>query len=469
MTQRQGGSGEVRLLGGEMLNWSDLDGEHGPGPVRGPVARSFLGAARGRTLIAGPHDPALLDLVPGATVLVRGVPDAELLAGRGDLTVLCGSVAKLGGEAPFDTIVALAGLECLGTAEHDELTWAETFDALHAVLRPGGRLVLGVANLGGFHRQIAWPQPLDDGEWTPVPDETRPVGLRHVRAVAGAATRAYGIYPGLRDAQVAVDESAGGGVVEAALDRAYQGRGVVLADPATVAVGFLRQGLGVEAAPAWVVVASDDEAGLPEVTVGAGPGPAGPTLESVLVRAAGRRDLPRVRELLGQWCHGGAAGVPAGQVIVAASGELVPLVPAGARGAAVADLAARFFRGGFPHPWPGVRSAAELATMLESMTGGSDADGEATRPAPGGEAEGVPADRAVAVVELIAERDRLIGELAEARAQAAFFEEELNAREAEVRQVRRTVELLSGSGPARAGQAFVGGVRAARRVLRRRT
>ncbi|WP_305790098.1 hypothetical protein [Symbioplanes lichenis] len=466
MTQRQGGTGEVRLLGGEMLNWSDLDGGHGPGPVRGSAAGSFLGVARGRTLIAGPHDPSLLDRVPGATVLVRGVQDAELLAGRGDVTVLCGSVAKLGGEAPFDTIIALAGLECLGTAEHDELTWAEALDALHGVLRPGGCLVLGVENLGGFHRQIAWPRPLDDGQWTPVSDETRPAGLRHLRAAVGAATRAYGIYPGLRDARVVVDEQATGGVVEAALGRAYEGSGVVLADPAAVAVEFVRQGLGVAAAPAWVVIASDDEAALPDVPVDGSAGPVGPTLESLVLRAAGRRNMPQLRELLGQWRNGVAAGVPAGQVVVAASGELVPLVPEGAHSVAVAELAARLYRGGFPHPWVGVRSAAELAGMLEAMTGGPDA----ATSVPGGDAASSPlVGAAVSVVELVAERERLAGELAEARAQAAFFEEELNAREAEVRQVRRTVELLSGSGPARAGQAFVGGVRAARRVLRRRT
>ncbi|MBM0238396.1 hypothetical protein JNW88_16815 [Micromonospora sp. ATA32] len=57
----------VRLIGGEMLVWSDLDGSHGPGPVRGSVLAPLLAATGGRVLIAGPHDPALVDLVSTTT------------------------------------------------------------------------------------------------------------------------------------------------------------------------------------------------------------------------------------------------------------------------------------------------------------------------------------------------------------------------------------------------------------------
>jgi hypothetical protein len=73
--------------------------------------------------------------------------------------------------------------------------------------------------------------------------------------------------------------------------------------------------------------------------------------------------------------------------------------------------------------------------------------------------------------ELTADRDRLARELAEAHAQARWYEETLTAREAALDQARRTVDLLSATGPARAGRAFLGGVRAARQtgraVLRR--
>ena len=282
--------GAVRFVGGEMLNWSDLDGTHGPGPVRGAALAPFLAAARGRTLIAGPHDPALLDAVPGATLLVRGVADAETLSRRAGATVLCGGPAKLSAEAPFDTVIALAGLECLGTAEQDDLGWAETLDLLREALAPGGVLILGLENLASVHRRLAVPQPPSDAGWTPLPDESRPAGLIQARAVLGQATRAFGVYPGLQGPEVILDEQARGGVVEAALTRAFAGHEAVVADPGAMAVEFVRQGLGVLAAPAWIVVAARDEVRLPEVPCGPPRGPEGPTLESAVERAAGRRE-----------------------------------------------------------------------------------------------------------------------------------------------------------------------------------
>ncbi|WP_199509624.1 hypothetical protein [Nucisporomicrobium flavum] len=435
-----------RLIGGEMLVWSDLDGTHGPGPVRGEALAPFLAAARGRTLVAGPHDPALLAGLTGATVLVRGVPDAERLAGLPGLEVLCGSVAKLAAEEPFDTVIALDGLERLGTAEHDELSWAQTLDVLRGVLKPDGLLMLALENPLGVHRLVAPPRPPSDSDWTPAWDDTRPAGPGPL--TGSGASRVYALYPDPVRPRVVLETTRDDAAAEAVVAGAFDDDAEVLTDPVPPALASLRQGHVL--APAWVVVAARTRDALRTPATAPGAAPGTRTLLSRIAGAAARRDLPAVRELLGSWLDGPAAGVPAGQVLSGPDGTLTPLAPAGDVAATLRDLADRLQRGG--HPWPG---STDLAATLAAMAGRELAIGEETE------------RRALPFAELRAERDRLTRELAEARAQAAFLAEELTAREADLRLARRTVELLSGTGPARAGRAFVGGVRAARRLLRR--
>ncbi|MEV4705274.1 hypothetical protein [Actinoplanes sp. NPDC049316] len=442
-----------RLIGGEMLVWSDLDGAHGPGPVRGAALAPFLAAARGRTLVAGPHDSALLTGLTGATVLVRGVPDAERLAGRPGRTVLCGSVAKLAAEGPFDTVIALDGLERLGTAEHDELSWAQKLDVLRGVLAPGGVLMLGLENPLGVHRLVAPPGPLSDSDWTPAWDETRPAGPGPLTGALGGASRVYALYPDPVRPRVVLETTRDDGAAEAAVAGAFDEDADVLTDPVPPALASLRQGHVL--APAFIVVAARAEADLVAPATAPALAPGTRTLLSRIAGAAARRDLPAVRDLLRAWLDGPAAGVPAGQVLTGPDGTSTALAPAGEVAAALRDLADRLLRAGHALPWPGVTGVADLARTLAGMAGREPAVGEE------------PERRVLPFAELRADRDRLTRELAEARAQAAFLEGELTAREADLRLARRTVELLSGTGPARAGQAFVGGVRAARRLLRR--
>lgn len=474
----------VRLIGGEMLVWSDLDGTHGPGPVRGAALAALLAAEGGRVLIAGPHDVDLID-ASGAgalTLLVRGVPDAESLAARyadrPGVTVCCGGPEKLSAEQPFDTVIALDGLERLTSAEGTELSWGETLDVLLAVLRPGGTLLLGVENLLGLHRLVALPRPLTDSDWSPAAghDPTRPAGPDRVHdALAAAGLSVAGSYAAYPDPQapalllgdeLLADEQVRG-YVEAALRRFAPAWTRALTDPVELAVAALRHGAARTLAPGWIVVARRGPVVSPPPAaltgsgpVRRGPGgwvtdagamPSGRTLESLVIGACLRRDLPAVRALLGAWQDGPAAGVAAGQVIAGTDGSLTALVPAGSPAAALHDLAARLLRGGFAHPWPTVSGSADLAATLAAMTGRD------LSPLAETESRGLPFD------ELIAERDRLARELGEARAQAEWYEATLTACENEVRRARRTIELLSGAGPARAGQAFVGGVRAARR------
>ncbi|MEV4640002.1 hypothetical protein AB0J80_21900 [Actinoplanes sp. NPDC049548] len=515
------------------------------------------------------------------TVLVRGVPDAEHLARCPGLTVLCGSPAGLAAEGVFDTIVALDGLERLNSVESDQLTWAEILTRLKAVLRPGGLLIIGLANPLGLHRLLAAPRPLADSDWTPAPDSTRPATAEALTRMLGGAAETYACYPDPVAPALVLRGDASGGTAEAALARIY-GRvpgvdasrtapsvlvaasgqvvsesesvrigsepSLLLADPYPWALESLRQAQPL--APGWIVVATADRAALPSMVDRLG-GPSGRTLESLIAEAAARRDLPAVRACLTAWRGSPVAGVLASQVIRGRDGSLTPLAPSSTPAQALRDLASRLLGGTGGLAWPAVRDAADLADILAAMTGSELGDqgdldrGELDRSEPdrgglergelgrgelgraeldgselgrgeldrgeldrgeqdsgsldararadhgGVRSRGLARDGGVhsygdvgdgdvddrseldngcpllPFAELLAERDRLARQLAEARAQAAFFESELTAREADLRGARRTVEMLSGTGPARAGQAFVGGVRAARRLLRR--
>jgi hypothetical protein len=352
-----------RLIGDEMVDWSDLDGTHGPGPVRGAALAALAAPAAGRTLVVGPHDPELIDAVPAGdlTLLVRGLTDAEALAARyGDrpgVTVCCGSPAKLAEEPAYDTVVALDGLGRLSSVEGAELSWGRALELLLAVLRPDGRLLLGVENFLGLHRLVAPAPEPSDSDWTPAAeyDPTRPAGLPRVLDRLDAAgltvTRAYSAYPAplaprvLLGAEILAD---GGprGAVEALLADACVPTDTVLADPRRLAVTAVRHGAAATLAPAWVLLAGRGSAGWPDVPEGLVAGdeirrdetgrwlragtelPAGDTLEHQVIAACLRRDLPAVRDLLRTWQSGPAAEIPAGQIIVDPTGNLTTLPPA---------------------------------------------------------------------------------------------------------------------------------------------
>jgi hypothetical protein len=267
----------VTLLGGEMLLWSDLDATHGPVPAGGAASRPLLAAVSGRTLVAGPHAPELIDALPAEqiTVLVRGLADAEALharyAGRPGVTVWCGSLEKVAAVPAYDTVVALDGLDRLRSAEADELPWDETLAELVSVLRPGGRLLLGAENLFGLHRLVALPPALADTDWV-VPDDhdpSRPAGpaaLRERLAAAGVPVlRDFAAYPSpaapsvlLGPAVLAEPELSG--FVGATLTTACATATAALADPVRLAVGAARHGLATDLAPAWIVLARREAA-----------------------------------------------------------------------------------------------------------------------------------------------------------------------------------------------------------------
>ncbi|MFI7542908.1 hypothetical protein [Actinoplanes sp. NPDC049599] len=443
------------LLGDEMLRWSE------PAVARGAAFGSLVAAAPGgRTLVAGPHHPDLIAQVPadGLTLLVRGVDDAEALAGRFPAaTVCCGGLAKFTADTPFDTVIALAGLERLISAEGVEQPWGQTLDQLLALLRPGGTLVLAVENHFGLHRLVRLPGGPRDDEWTAAAghDPTRPRGLDQLRERLGGPVRGLVGYPDplaptlLLGAGVLADDRVAGAVA-ALLTQACAAAGPVLLDPRPVAVGAARHGAAAALAPAWICTSGP----VPEPAL-----PAGPTLQDLLLRAALARDLPAVRELLGSWLDGPAAGVPADQVVVGPDATLTALLPAEQAAAAAGDpgealrrLAAFLIDGGYPHPWPAPAGAADLAGTLAAMTGR-----ELEVPEPADEPP-------LGYRELLLARERLTTELAQARARHHWYERMLTDREAELTRVRRINLVLGAAAP---GRALLSGAKAVRRAVRR--
>jgi hypothetical protein len=186
--------------------------------------------------------------------------------------------------------------------------------------------------------------------------------------------------------------------------------------------------------------------------------PSGPTLDELLLAASLRRDMPALRELLAGWQSGPDAGVPADRIVVAPDGTRTPLVPpVRPEVAALARLAATMIREGHAYLWPAPADQAELTALLAALAGLPPAE----IPAP------APEQPAPDLREALMERDRLTHELGEARAKQQWYEKMLQGREAELKRVRRINTMLMATMPGKAAKASYGGLRAAKRALRK--
>ncbi len=183
------------LIGGEMLNWSDLH----PGDARpaaaGPAATALLAAVLqpdDTVLIAGPHGAdvitAAVGQVTSVDLLLRSAPDAEELAELLDDAkgqVFCGSLDRWVVDETYDVIVALDGLERLVGPDTASFPWVQALDRLRERLRPGGRLLLGATNSFGFERLIqpditaALPR---DEDWGRPAEDRAPAGFKQLTA-----------------------------------------------------------------------------------------------------------------------------------------------------------------------------------------------------------------------------------------------------------------------------------------------
>ncbi|NLU77301.1 hypothetical protein HCA58_02605 [Micromonospora sp. HNM0581] len=512
----------VQLLGDEMFGWSDLDGTRGPGPVRGPGLAALLPVVSGRTLVVGPHDLDLLDALPSAdlTVLVRGLPDAEALAARyahrSGVRVCCGGPEKLAGTSPYDSIVALAGLDRLASAEGTQLSWGEAFDLLVSVLRPGGRLLLSAENPSGLHRLLASPLPRADSDWAALGeyDDTRPAGPARLQARLTASglriDGAWAVFPShlaptaLIGVELLADPALTGFLQAALSDQsvldgggggtrgpAAEGHGPVpaapmLADPARLVGSAVRNGIAVELAPAWVLLGERP----PDLESGSDPTHRVWTEQAGAVPAAILGQHGRLRQVrrdpAGGWRFDDGAAVPSGRtvedlVVAASLRRDLPAVRAllttwqsGAVAGVPADAVVVTPDG----TWHGLTEGTEpvLRRLASRLIDVGLADlwpaGELTTmlTAMAGREPGPAVDDGGAAVEgwreLLTDRERLARELAEARALRDWYEGALTERDDELRRLRGIVSLLHGKPTVRAGRLLLAGARTARRTVR---
>ncbi|MFG3700128.1 class I SAM-dependent methyltransferase [Micromonospora sp. NPDC047620] len=308
----------IALPGGEMLAWSDLPAERlaEGGPLAALAARVVPAGAR--VLLAGPHDPALLDRLAHAevTCLLRSHPDGVALAERAAQVVVAGPAGLPAGER-FDVVIAAAGLDAVESVEGTRLGWTGVLDRLTAALRPGGALLLRLDNPLGLHRLVAtspWYAGRDDSAWLigGVLDADRPANLEQLRGRLGArglrADACFAAYPHPAAPTALVDTGAlarrtTSGFLDAALHGACSravARGTVLQDPARLAVDALHAGRAGELAPAWLVLARKSDAPATVGPAGADPAVADPAVADPAVAdpavvdpaARGRADLP---------------------------------------------------------------------------------------------------------------------------------------------------------------------------------
>ncbi|MFG2046800.1 class I SAM-dependent methyltransferase [Micromonospora sp. NPDC048935] len=273
MTTETAPAGRIALPGGEMLAWSDLPQQRlaDGGPLAALAARLVPPGAR--VLVAGPHDPALLDQLGHAEVtgLLRSHPDAVALAQRAAHLVV-GGPAGLPDDETYDVVIAPAGLDPVESVEGTRLGWDGVLARLVAALRPGGTLLLRVDNPLGLHRLVAttpWYAGREDSEWTigGVLDRAHPANREQLRERLtaaglrpGACWAAYpdaGTPTALLDADH-LDADAGSGLFDAVLHGACAGGftgDAVLQDPARLAVDALHAGRAADLAPGWLVLA----------------------------------------------------------------------------------------------------------------------------------------------------------------------------------------------------------------------
>ncbi|MFI5927602.1 class I SAM-dependent methyltransferase [Micromonospora sp. NPDC051543] len=273
MTTETAPAGRISLPGGEMLAWSDLPKERlaDGGPLAALAARVVPSGAR--VLLAGPHDPALLDRLAHAevTCLLRSHPDAVVLAQRAT-RVIVGGPAGLPDDETYDVVIAAAGLDPIESVEGTRLGWDGVLARLVAAVRPGGALLLRLDNPLGLHRLVAttpWYAARDDSAWVigGVLDPAHPANRDQLRQrITDSGLRPSACWAAYPDGATAtalldadqLDRGAGRGLFDAVLHGACADAfapATVLQDPARLAVDALHAGRAADLAPAWLMLA----------------------------------------------------------------------------------------------------------------------------------------------------------------------------------------------------------------------
>ncbi|MFG1707170.1 hypothetical protein ACFLIM_28640 [Nonomuraea sp. M3C6] len=516
----------VRLIGGEMLLWSDMSNMGGITDWRGAALELInrMIPESGRVLLVGPHPQLLVDDVvaraPTAAVLLRSYPDACALGERHpELEVFCGRLEVFHAEEPYDLVLALDGLSRTHSAEAPAAAWIESLDALAALVAPGGRLALGVRNDLGVDRFLE-ARPADregaDDQWAPHGfDPSYPSGpgaLDGGLESAGLSVqRCYAAYPGRQAPRALLAREALAFDLPEALTFPLSARGgdrMLVADPLRLTRLVFRHRLGEELAPLWLAVATRpphhdpaEEEGLPLGLIEEGaalyelthtgtrrlpdgeerPIPAGRVVEEILVEACAREDVRTVRELLADlatWLEAGG-GVSAATDSLVYDGERFAAISPAAPPATTPEprvvlcrilwrFAVRLLAAGHHHPWPWPLEADQLTLTLCGM---------ADRPCDPGDLDlarkldaelGQPAElaeQAPTYRDLLGSRDRLADQLTAALARISRLETKLSYREREL--VRAKAKLRRTQRKATAYRRTLG-YRLSRRLARPR-
>ncbi|MET8985220.1 hypothetical protein ABZW49_07215 [Nonomuraea wenchangensis] len=441
-------------------------------------------------------ETTLTPLAGRVAVLVRSYPDACALAERHPaLDVFCGRLEAFAADEPYDLVLALDGLLRTHSAEAPAASWAESLDALSALVAPGGRLVLGVHNDLGVDR-ILEARPADrdggDDQWAPHGfDPSYPSGPGALDAALESAglsvQRCYAAYPARQAPRALLAREALAFDLPDALAfplSAGDGDRMLVADPLRLTRLVFRHRLGEELAPAWLAVTvrpplltkergdadADERAytALPLGLVQEGgtlyelthtglrrlpdggerPIPAGRVLEEILVEACAREDTATVRELLtalADWVEDGGDAAAATDSLVydgarfAPIGDLQgPAAPPDPRIVLCRILlrfAVRLQAAGHHHPWPWPLDADELTLTLCGMAGRSCDPGDLDRARKLDAELGQPAEpagHAPTYRDLLGARDRLADQLTAALARIARLETKLSYREREL-------------------------------------
>ncbi|PZG14473.1 hypothetical protein [Nonomuraea aridisoli] len=485
----------VRLIGGEMLLWSDMSAVAGVTEWQGAALELIrrLLPAGGRVLLVGPHPQPLVDEVvanaAAAAVLLRSFPDACALGERHpDLTVFCGRLEALDVEEPYDLVLALDGLLRTHSAEAPASAWKESLAALAGLVAPGGRLALGVRNDLGVDRFLeARPAGREGGDdqWAPHGfDPSYPSGPealdQGIESAGLTLRRSYAVYPDRQAPRSLLSREALAHDLPDALAftlSAREDERTLVADPLRLTRLVFRHRLGERLAPMWLAVATrpsqtpeapeepeelplglvEEKAVLYELTPagarrlpdgGERPVPAGRVVEEILVEACAREDVKTVREVLTDL----AAWLDEGGEVSAATDSLVhdgerfaaigpptglpyPTDPRVALCRILRRFAVRLLAAGHHHPWPWPLEADQLTLTLCAMAGRDCDQGDLDR-ARKLEAElglpAEPAEHAPTYRDLLRARDRLTEQLAAAVARISRLETKLSYREREL-------------------------------------
>ncbi|MFG2077288.1 hypothetical protein [Nonomuraea maritima] len=266
--------GNVSLIGGEMLLWSDMSAVAGVTDWRDVALELIrrLMPAGGRVLLVGPHPQPLVDEVAEAAgtaaVLLRSYPDACALGERHpDLAVYCGRLEVFDAGEPYDLVLALDGLMRTHSAEAPASAWRQSLAALAGLVAPGGRLVLGVRNDLGVDRSLE-ARPADrecgDDQWAPHGfDPSYPGGPddldRGLEAAGLNLLRCYAAYPDRQAPRALMSREVLREDLPDALTftlSAREDERMLAADPLRLTRLVFRHRLGDQLAPMWLAIAT---------------------------------------------------------------------------------------------------------------------------------------------------------------------------------------------------------------------